>query len=347
MTRVLLTGGGGFIGHHFLEHILATTDWNIVVTDSFQHRGKTDRISQVLEANPGWWQRVDILTHDLSVPFSKQMISTIRAAGTRFIDYIVAMASESHVDRSIEDPVPFVRNNVDVILNTLELARKLRPRTVLVISTDEVYGPCEPLHSRPEVHGHQEWAPILPSNPYAASKAAQEAIAIAYWRTYGTPVILTNTMNVVGQRQDPEKFLPMLIKRISSGQPVTVHGTPDNIGTRHYLHARNAASAWLYLLEHTDIARFPADSRPSRWNIAGPEPISNLDLAQRVATIIGRPLEYELVDFHSARPGHDAHYGLDGAKLAAAGWKPPVDFAESLEHTVRWTLAHPEWLIGS
>ena len=210
----------------------------------------------MLEANPGWWQRVDILTHDLSVPFSKQMISTIRAAGTRFIDYIVAMASESHVDRSIEDPVPFVRNNVDVILNTLELARKLRPRTVLVICTDEVYGPCEPLHSRPEVHGHQEWAPIIPSNPYAASKAAQEAIAIAYWRTYGTPVMLTNTMNVVGQRQDPEKYLPMLIKR-RSGQPVTVHGTPDNIGTRHYLHARNAASAWLYLLEHTTMRGFP------------------------------------------------------------------------------------------
>ena len=336
MTRVLLTGAAGFVGHHFLEHLLATTDWDVVATGSFRHRGKTDRIAQVLAGHPSWANRVDVLTHELTAPFSAQ--AAHRIEGPYGLDYLIAMASESHVDRSISDPVPFVENNVAVILNTLELARKLRPAKVIVVSTDEVYGPCEP------GHGHLEWSPIIPSNPYSASKAAQEAIAISYWRTYGVPVVLTNTMNIIGERQDPEKFLPMLIRNISRGETVTIHGTPRHIGTRHYLHARNAASAWLYLLEKTTPSMYPAAAMPDRWNIAGPEPISNLDLALQVATIIGQPLDYELTDFHSARPGHDPHYGLDPGKLHTAGWKQPVDFTESLERTVRWTLAHPGWL---
>jgi dTDP-glucose 4,6-dehydratase len=338
--RVLLTGSGGFIGHHVLEHLLVNTDWRITVTDSFRHRGITDRVSQVLGAHPGWRSRVHVLMHDLRAPFSSVMAESLLD-----VDYVLAVASESHVDRSIKDPVPFVENNVAVMLNTLELCRQINPLAVLVVSTDEVYGPCDPLRGpRPEVHGHPEWSPIIPSNPYSASKAAQEAIAIAYWRTYGVPVILTNTMNVIGERQDGEKFLPTLIRRISDQEPVSIHGRPNNIGTRHYLHARNAASAWVYLLEHTLPAGFPLADRPDRWNVAGPEPISNLDLALEVAAIIGRDLNYQLVDFHAARPGHDPHYGLDGAKLAQLGWKPPVEFHESLERTVRWSLQHPEWL---
>jgi len=233
--------------------------------------------------------------------------------------------------------VPFVTNNVAVILNTLELARQLRPRHVIVISTDEVYGPVE------RGGAHAEWAPVIPSNPYSASKAAQEAIAVAYWRSYGVPVTIVNCMNLIGERQDREKYLPMLIAGISRGDKVAVHGTPGNIGTRHYLHARNLADALVTVLPWIP-PHFPASDRPARWNIAGFDPVSNLELAQLVADIIGRPLRYELIDFHSARPGHDPHYGLDPSKLTAAGWKPPVGFAESLERTVRWTLSHPEWL---
>lgn len=317
-----------------LEHLLVNTDWDITATASFRHRGTADRISQVLAGHPDWRERVQVYVHDLSAPLSVQAVGRF----TGNVDHIIAMASESHVDRSITDPVPFVRNNVDVILNTLEAARQLKPSKVIVVSTDEVYGPCEP------GQGHPEWSPIIPSNPYASSKAAQEAIAISYWRTYGVPVILTNTMNIIGERQDPEKFLPMLIRRISRGEKVTIHGTPGHIGTRHYLHARNAASAWLYLLENTEPGLYPAAAMPDRWNVAGPEPISNLELALQVATIIGKPLDYELTDFHSARPGHDPHYGLDPSKLDAAGWKQPVDFAESLIRTVNWTQDNPDWL---
>ena len=333
MARILITGAGGFVAHHLLEHVLATTSWDVVATDSFRHRGKTDRIAQVLTGHPDWRTRTTVFTHDLSAPFSDQATISIGA-----VDYIMAMASESHVDRSISDPVPFIRNNTDVICNTLELARELEPAMVIVVSTDEVYGPVRGGYACPE------WSTILPSNPYAASKAAQEAIAISYWRTYGVPVVLTNTMNIIGERQDAEKFLPMVIRQVAAREPVTIHGTPEHIGTRHYLHARNAASAWTFLLDRGNPAMYPDADRPDRWNVAGSEQVSNLDLAQRVATIMSQPLLYELADFHSARPGHDAHYGLDPRKLAAAGWKPPVDFSESLERTVNWSLAHPAWL---
>ena len=284
---------------------------------------------------------MDVITHDLTAPFSAQAAARIGQ-----VDHILAVASESHVDRSINDPVPFVTNNVAVILNTLEFARTNLKQAahckVLLVSSDEVYGPVEHVDD-----AFAEWAPIVPSSAYSASKAAQEAIAIAYWRSYAVPALITNMANVIGERQSPEKYLPRLVKRISRGQEVRIHGRPGNIGTRHYLHVRNAADAWLFLLrEGPDVAPFPEARRPPRYNITGPDVISNLELAQQVADIIGEPLRYELVDFHSARPGHDPHYGLDPGKLAALGWKPPVGFRESLERTVRWTLANPHWLEG-
>ena len=337
MTRVILTGAGGFVGSHVLEHLLTVTPWDIIATDSFRHKGKTDRISLVLEGHAHWRPRVKVITHDLSAPLSEQ---TVYQAG--HIDYIIAVASESHVDRSIKDPVPFIRNNVNVALTTLEYAREVKPKAVIWVSTDEVYGP------EPVVNGvpvpQEEWAPILPSSPYSSSKACQEAIAFSYWRTYGVPVTIINIMNIFGERQDPEKFIPMLIRRISAGEPVTIHGSKDEMGTRHYLHARNAADAIVHILSELPPAAYPKTDRPSRYNVVGPDRISNLDLAYKVAKIIGRPLNFEFVDFQSARPGHDAHYGLNPAKLTAAGWKPPVDFEESLSRTVRWSLSHEEWI---
>jgi dTDP-glucose 4,6-dehydratase len=343
---VLITGVGGFVGHHFLEHILGNTDWNVIGTDSFRHKGITDRIAQVLAGGPGYWrERVKIITHDLCAPFSSQQIRELQAAN---VSYIAAFASDSHVDRSISDPVPFIRNNTEVALTTMELARKLRPEAVVWISTDEVYGPVE----KEDLRGHPEWDPILPSNPYSASKASQEAICISYWRTFGVPVIVENCMNMVGQRQDQEKFVPMAITRIYKGEELTIHGTPGNIGTRHYLHARNLADATLFLLRNTTPAVFPAHAsqgqktadRPDRYNVASPDRIDNLTLAQMIAADIGKPLRYKLEDFHSTRPGHDPHYGLDPAKLHGLGWEMPVPFRDSLRSTVEWTLQHPEWL---
>ena len=173
MPRLLLTGAGGFIGSHVLRHLLHETDWQITATDSFRHKGKTDRILAAADGIPGWRERLDVVVHDLAAPLSAQAAGRIGD-----VDYVIAMASASHVDRSITDPAGFFRNNAEVAISTLEFCREAKPRAVVWISTDEVYGPVGPYDA-----GHPEWAPILPSNPYSASKAAQEALAISYWRT--------------------------------------------------------------------------------------------------------------------------------------------------------------------
>jgi len=358
MTKVFITGAGGFAGHHFLEHVLVNTRWDAVATDSFRHKGKTDRIAEVLDSfaanslSPvlkSARQRTEVITHDLTAPFSRQMTRQIED-----VDSIVAFASDSHVDRSISDPVPFVENNVSVILNTLELARKVRPRSFILVSTDEVYGPV----TENDIKGHEEWAAIVPSNPYSASKAAQEAIAISYWRTYGVPLQIVNCMNMIGERQDPEKFVPLVLRKVLKGKKVKIHGTPNHIGTRHYLHARNLADGITFLLE-TNPAVFPAHADayadkhkycaempvPDRYNIAGPDRIDNLTMAQMIADYAGMPLRYELQDFHTTRPGHDPHYGLDGTRMNTLGWTPPVSLETSLKKTVEWTAEHPEWLL--
>lgn len=324
MTTVLLTGVAGFIGSHMAEHIAATTDWRIVGLASFRHRGDSER----LESCPS----VELYHADLTAPLSPRLIDRIGP-----VDYIVNAAAESHVDRSIDDPWPFIENNVAVALSMLEYARIVKPRAFVQIGTDEVYG------AAPVGTDHAEWSPILPSNPYAASKAAQEAIAISYWRTYGVPLVLTNTMNNFGERQDPEKYIPTIIRSVHHGTTLTVHGQPGNIGSRFYLHARNHADAVMFLLNRAP-AMYPDAAMPDRYNIRGEREVDNLELAQFIAGIIGKPLHYELLDFHSARPGHDLRYALDDAKLRGLGWVPPVPLEASLAKAVRWTLGRPEWL---
>lgn len=334
--RILLTGAGGFVGSHTLAHILTNTDWHVVCLDSFRHKGKTDRLTVMLDNHPDWRTRMTVITHDLAAPISHQMTHRIGD-----VSAIINMAAESHVDRSITDPVPFFMNNAALAINMLEYARMVRPKIFVQISTDEVYGPCP-------TGMYAEWASILPSNPYAASKAAQEAAAIAWWRTYGVPVVITNTMNNFGEMQDPEKLIPMVIKNVRSGNIVPIYSNNAFVGSRSYLHARNHADAILYLIENTTPAAYVDGnmvSKPDRYNIVGDEEVTNLAMAQRVADIVGQPLRYELVDFHAARPGHDRRYAIDGSKLRSLGWRAPVDFEASLESTVRWMIDHPEWLL--
>ena len=347
--RVLLTGAGGFIGAHTIVHLMANTSWDLVCIDSFRHRGRTDRVAHVLKDNPEWKSRVQVVTHDLNAPMSPQLVSKIGR-----IDYVINMASESHVDRSIEDPVSFILNNVNLTLNMLEYARIAKPITFIQISTDEVYGPAK------DGYEHKEWDTMLPSNPYSASKAAQEAIAISYWRTYGIPVVITNTMNNFGEMQDTEKFIPMIIQRVNKGEMVTIHGSEDYIGKRHYLHARNHADAILFILENLPASKYKelqeislmedgsletgiAD-RPDRYNVVGETEADNLDMAEKIAAFMNKPLYYRLVDFHKGRPGHDRRYALSGEKLQRLGWNPPINFEDSLKSTVEWTLNHKEWI---
>lgn len=355
---ILITGADGFIGSHMVEHILATKpDWPIVCLCSWRQGGIAERLSDSSHFQKHR-DRVRVITHDLTAPLSPLAVESLMD-----VTGIVHFAADSHVDRSIEDPPRVIANNVAVTVNALELARQIKPWVFVQISTDEVYGPA------PDGYCHKEWDPIIPSNPYSASKAAQEAIAISYWRTFAVPVVITNTMNNVAERQSAEKFLPMIIRRVLRGETLEIHAVGDRVGSRYYLHARNHADAVCYLIEKhgfryypdgipegANVAvdpppwtgmtehMYPKADRPPRYNVVGEKELTNLELAQMVAGIIGKPLRYELVDAHSSRPGHDLRYALDGTKLADAGWTPPVPLEASIKKTVKWYLANPEWL---
>jgi dTDP-glucose 4,6-dehydratase len=222
----------------------------------------------------------------------------------------------------------------------LEYARKHTPKVFVQISTDEVYGVA------PEGVNHVEWSPIVPSNPYSASKACQEAISIAYWRTYGIPLIITNTMNNFGEMQDPEKYMAKVIRLIETGKTVTVHGKDGAFGSRYYLHARNHADAVLHLIKQKEPTKFldGVDILPDRYNIVGDIELDNLQVAEVIADDLGKPLIYEEVDHHATRPGHDRRYALDGTKLRTFGWVPPLGFYTSLKNYISWTLKHRTWL---
>ena len=335
MKTLLLTGIGGSIGIHTFAHIMHNTDWHVIGVDSFRHKGLCNRITETLADHPDWVSRLTMITHDLTAPFSPM---TIEKMGE--IDYIISMASLSDVQASIDDPVPFVKNNVDIVLNMLELARVVEPDVFIQISTDEVYGPTG-VDTR-----HPEWSPVLPSNAYSASKAAQEALAIAYWRSYGVPVVITNTMNNFGEQQQGSKFPVMVQKMVSRGESVPIHGSANDIGTRYYLHSRNHSDALLFILRNVtpNLHREGEIDRPQRFNIVGDVQLDNLELATAIAGFMEKPLDFHFVGASNSRPGHDDHYGLDGTKLAELGWEAPVSFDESMAEVIRWQTEHPEWM---
>jgi len=332
--KILITGIGGFIGSHFLSHVLVNTDWEVIGIDSWRHKGISERLTDN-EHYKKQFSRVRIFTHDLNAPISEILIDKIG-----HIDYVVNFASESHVDRSITDPVPFVQNNVNIVLNMLELCKKIQPEKLIQISTDEVYGATD------VITNHPEWSAIIPSNPYSASKAAQEAISVSYWRTYGTPLFLTNIMNTFGEMQDKEKFIPMVIRKIKNGEEVIIHSDPEGkkSGARFWLHARNTSDAILYMLKNINLQKYPEFDRPHRFNIVGERQISNLDIAQMISKIMNKELKYRMVDAHSSRPGHDLFYGLDGKRLKDFGYDFPCNLEESLRKTINWTLENERWV---
>jgi dTDP-glucose 4,6-dehydratase len=324
--RILITGGSGFVGSHVLSHFLKNTDYEIVVLASWQHMGLPALIGED-ENYQNNKERVKIITHDLNAPLTDDVKESIGK-----VDVILNIASESHVDRSITDPIPFIKNNVNVAVHMLDFARECKPEMFVQFSTDEVYGQA------PLGVNHKEWSCINPSNPYSASKAAQEAIAISYWRTYSVPVIITNTMNIFGERQNVEKFVPMCVNKILKGETISIHGYPDKqqAGSRFYLHARNLADALLFIVKNVKPKMYPDNDRLERFNIVGEVEIDNLSLAKKIAEIVGKELKYEIVSFHSTRPGHDLRYSLDGQKLKDYGYEFPVNFEDSFRKTILW-----------
>lgn len=323
---ILLTGGCGFIGHHFVEHIFLNTNWNIIIIDKLtyaSHGLERLRDTGVIDS-----ERVKIFTYDLVNPLS---IGLKKELGK--VNYIVHMAAETHVDNSISTPISFINNNIMSTVNMLEYARTLKELEIFFyFSTDEVYGPAlgNKLFQEDERHN--------PTNPYSASKSGAEQICVAYHNTYNVPVMRINVMNAMGERQHVEKFIPKVIKKILNDELVEIHSYPDKktSGTRYYIHSRNIAAGVLFLLENGVIGE--------SYNLTGEKEVSNLEMAQIIANTIGKQLKYEMVDFHSDRPGHDLRYGLDGNKMKKMGWSLPVDFETSLKNTVKWSMKNQKWL---
>ena len=328
--KLLLTGGAGFIGHHTVEHLLKHTDWEIVILDRLSYSGNLNFLVDM-----DIWEeqkhRVKFVYHDFQAPISEMTKNLIG-----HIDYIIHMGAESHVDRSIADPYPFVYSNVVGTVNMLEYAKNLAGLKLFIyVSTDEVYGPSIDGHLHKEGDSHK------PSNPYSASKSGAESFCYAYWNTYNLPLIITNTMNNFGERQNSEKFLPKVIRAAIDSTPLKLHCKKDkkgniiDISSRCWLHAKNHADGLLFLIEHGKMGE--------KYNITG-ELASVKDIADKVGKIVGKPINYEFEDFHSFRPGHDMHYGLDGTKMRNLGWIPPYTLDKSLETTTKWCISHPLWL---
>lgn len=335
MKRVLLTGIGGSIGVHFIAHFFTNTDWDIVGLDSFRHKGSKDKINRVCQNHLEWWKRLKVIQTDLVCPISPAMSKDIGK-----IDYIIHMAAVSDVSFSVENPVYTIKTNVDSTLTMLEYAKNTPHEAFIYFSTDEVYGPVE------EGKAHPEWSPHRPSNAYAASKAASEDICYPYWRKGEVNLIITNTMNNFSEMQSPSKFPVIIQKAVEKGEEVTIHGNEKEIGTRYYIHSRNVVDAVFFILNKWPPHKHKMGEidDPDRYHIVGEAHLSNLELAQKIADLIGKPLKYKLVDFHKDNPAHDIHYGLEDNKLRPSSWKEPVPFERSMKNTIEWQQKNKEWI---
>lgn len=354
--KVLITGAAGFIGHHLVEHLLKNTDWNIVCLDRLDTSGNVNRLTDI-----DVWQeqktRVKFFHTDLRAEINDSLAGMLARAfgdinvemGVRAFDHIIHMAAGSHVDRSITDPLAFVQDNVIGTAHLMDVIRRFKgpdhdlflakDGKFLYFSTDEVFGPA------PEGVAYKEWDRFNPNNPYAAAKAGAEDLAIAYAHTYKINTIITHCMNVFGERQHSEKFVPLCVKKILAGETITIHSNKEKTkaGTRFYLHTRNVCDAVMFLLEKG--ATLDGSGTKGKYNIVGNLEVSNLQMAEFIAKILGKDLKYEMVDFHSSRPGHDLRYALDGSLMKEIGWVPPVSFEESLKRTIEWTVANKDkWL---
>lgn len=330
--RILITGTAGFVGHKILENLLKTTELDIIGIERLNFSGNQKRIAEVVPNDQK--HRYKTIHHDIRSAINDQVAKQLGE-----FDYIVHIAASSHVDRSIEDPMSFVLDNVVATCNILDFARGQKAlKRFVYFSTDEVFGPA------PIGVEYDEYARYNSTNPYSATKAGGEELCVAYRNTYGVPVVITHTMNVFGERQHPEKFIPMCISKINRGEVVEVHAdsTCTVPGSRFYIHADDVADAVHFILENNPDAG-NTDQCP-KFNIVGKEEIDNLTLAQCIANAVGKPLNYELIDYHSSRPGHDLRYALSGKRMRIAGWEPKVSIRERINEVVQWSLANSDWL---
>ncbi len=312
--KLLITGGAGFIGSEVVRRAIKN-GFHVAVVDNLSYAGDLERISGVKEKII--FYRVDISQRDaLHSVFKKETP-----------EIVIHLAAESHVDRSIIEPQAFLHTNVMGTFNLLELSKEFRIKRFINVSTDEVYGELG------EEGYFTEESPLRPSSPYSASKASQDMLGRAYWRTYGLAVITVRPSNNYGPWQYPEKLIPVVIAKALNNERIPVYGDGRNM--REWLYVEDCAEAILMITEKGK----PGDI----YNIGSNEERRNIDVVREILRIINKP--EDLIEFVKDRPGHDFRYCMSIEKIKKEiGWSPKTGFKEGIERTVRWYMANMEWL---
>jgi dTDP-glucose 4,6-dehydratase len=323
MESILVTGGCGFIGSHFVRLLCAEENFRVVNLDRLTYAGNLENLSDIVSGFR--FVRGDIADRELV----DRLLEEERPWA------IVNFAAESHVDRSILDASPFLRTNIGGVHVLLEAIRAVPVKRFLHVSTDEVYGDREGRDAAAEESA------LCPGNPYAASKASADLLCMAYRRTYDLPIIITRSSNNYGPFQFPEKLIPLCIRNAVAGFQLPVYG--DGGQSRDWLHVEDNCRAILAVLKSAEPG--------SIYNVGAGGEWKNLDVVRTICRAVagqtGQHLEKvkSNIEFVADRPGHDRRYALKTEKIRRElGWFPRTEFGPGLDETVRWYLSHPEWV---
>ena len=327
--KLLVTGGAGFIGSAVVRRAVAEGH-GVVNLDALTYAACLDNVAGVADSPLYAFEQADI----------RERAALDRVFAEHAPDAVLHLAAESHVDRSIDGPMAFIETNVTGTGTLLEAARAYwegqgRPAEFrfVHVSTDEVYGTLGPEGAFTEV------TPYAPNSPYAASKAGSDHLARAWGETYGLPVIVTNCSNNYGPFQFPEKLIPVVILNALAGRAIPVYGAGENV--RDWLYVEDHADALMTVLAHGQVGR--------QYNIGGENEARNIDLVRMICAILdemrpGGAPHADLIEFVTDRPGHDARYAIDPARIRAElGWRPSVTLREGLVRTVAWYLNNEAW----
>ena len=314
MTRVLVTGGAGFIGSHYVHHALAAhPDWHVTVLDKLTYAGNLANLEAVKD-HP----RYRFLCGDIA---SRPDVEKAMEGG---VDCIFNFAAETHVDRSIGQPEGFIRTDIYGAYTLLEAARQRQAKAFVQISTDEVYGSIARGRSR-------ETDALMPSNPYSASKAAADRLAYSYFATYGLPVYISRASNNFGPRQYPEKVIPLFVTNALVNEPLPLYGDGENVRD------------WLFVTDHCMALDVMLErGAPGEvYNIGAGNERRNTEITRLILDRLNKPTT--LIRHVQDRPGHDRRYALDCSKIRALGWAPRVPFEQGLEQTIAWYTENRSW----
>lgn len=323
--KILVTGACGFIGHHVVQEFVAHGH-EVIALDRLDQTSTMMRLADM--------ENVRFVWHDLRSPINSLVANMIGP-----VDAIFHLAASTHVDRSIENGMSFVFDNVVGTGQLLEYARGLPDlKLFLNFSTDEVFGPA------PEGVAYKEFDRHDARNPYSATKAGAEELVHAYGNTYGIPVMTSHCMNAFGEAQHPEKFIPFVLRCLMEGKPVPIHVAPNDgpPGSRFYIYVKDIGRMMRGILDKVIDGSL---TLPNKMNIPGVQELDNLEMAQLIANHADLPLKYDLVDFHSTRPGHDLRYALDDTRIKEMGLAEFTSMNDAMAKTVAWYLEHKEWLL--